>query len=124
MTARFRLTCPEPKETDIQATIIKALEIHLSVVWCCRMNTGAGRLTYGDGKVSRFIRFGSRGLPDIMGQLKDGRFLGIECKRPSGKVSPEQAAFIEKSAKYHGVAFVARDVQTVWEVLDSVKGKS
>jgi hypothetical protein len=123
MSARFRLTGPEPKETDIQASILQALSVHPSVAWAHRMNAGAGKLTYPGGKASRFIRFGFPGMPDIVGQLKDGRFLGIECKRPSGKVSPEQQAFIEKSAKYHGVAFVARDVQTVWKILNNVKEK-
>ncbi|GHU34823.1 hypothetical protein AGMMS50256_29020 [Betaproteobacteria bacterium] len=122
MSAPFRLTRPEPKETDIQASILQALSAHPSVAWANRMNAGAGKLAYPGGKASRFIRFGFPGMPDIIGQLTDGRFLGIECKRPSGKVSPEQAAFLEKSAKYHGVAFVARDVRTVWEVLETTKG--
>ncbi|GHU03553.1 hypothetical protein FACS1894158_02210 [Betaproteobacteria bacterium] len=118
MSAPFRLKAPEPRESDIQASILQALSVHPSVAWAERMNSGAGRLMYPGGNASRFIRFGFPGMPDIMGQLKDGRFLGIECKRPSGKVSPEQQVFIEKASKHGAVAFVARSVSDVWEALD------
>jgi hypothetical protein len=120
MSARFRLTCPEPRETDIQAAILKALEIHPSVIWAHRMNTGAGRLTYGDGKASRFIRFGFTGCPDVLGQLRDGRLLAIEVKRPSGKVSPEQQAFIQRAAENGAVALVARSTDDIWNALNNV----
>ena len=57
---------------------------------------------------------------DIIGQLTDGRFLAIEVKRPSGKVTDEQAAFIGMVQNSNGVAFVARSVADVFQVLDGV----
>lgn len=50
--------------------------LHIRGVPAYRMNSGA----YKAGE--RFIRFGAPGLPDIIGVLPDGRFLGVECKAP------------------------------------------
>ncbi|GHU18689.1 hypothetical protein FACS189475_04580 [Betaproteobacteria bacterium] len=121
MSARFKLTRPEPREADIQSAILQALNVHPSVAWAERMNSGAGRLMYPGGKASQFIKFGFPGCPDVLGQLRDGRLLAIEVKRPSGKVSPEQQVFIEKASKHGAVAFVARSVSDVWEALDGAR---
>lgn len=109
---------PEPTETEVLSAVLQALRYHQSVAWCQRMNSGAGKLTYPDGKQSRFLRFGFPGCPDIIGQLKDGRFLAVEVKRPSGDVSPDQAAFLEMVRKNGGVGFVARRVEDVWVALN------
>lgn len=39
---------------------------------------------------SRFVRFGFKGCPDVLGQLKDGRLLGVEVKTKTRKLRPEQ----------------------------------
>lgn len=116
---KYKLTRPEPKEADIQASILRALRIHPAVVWHERTNTGAGKLQHSNG-TSRFIRFGFKGQPDILGQVVGGRLLAIEVKRPSGVVSPDQKAFISKAKENGAVAFVARSVADVFEVLDGV----
>ena len=36
---------------------------------------------------SRFVRYGLAGSSDYQGYGHDGRFLAVECKRPSGKLS-------------------------------------
>lgn len=103
---------PTPREADIQRAILDYLRAHPMVSWRARMNTGAATTEAGG-----FIRFAFRGCPDIIGQLTDGRFLGIEVKRPGGKVSPEQAAFIERVNRHHGVACVAYSVEDVERLL-------
>ena len=70
--------------------VLKALRTHPAVAWAERMNSGAA--TVG----GRFIRFGWPGCPDVLGQLKDGRFLGVEVKAAQGRTSPEQVAFLER----------------------------
>lgn len=52
--------------------VLKALKTHPAVVWCERMNSGAAKIG------NRFIRFGFAGCPDVLGQLRDGRMLGVE----------------------------------------------
>ncbi len=73
------------------------------------MNSGAGNLVRKGGQ-SQWIRFGFAGQPDIMGMLKGGRLLAVEVKRPSGKVTPEQAEFLAKASTNGGCAFVARSI--------------
>lgn len=91
--------------------VLKALRSHPSVAWCERQNSGA----YKDG--SRFIRYGWPGCSDVLGQLKDGRFLAVEVKSATGRLRPEQAAFLELVAAAGGVAFVARNCADVARAL-------
>jgi hypothetical protein len=60
---------------------------------------------------------GEKGVPDILGILKDGRFLGIEVKTATGKLSPHQEKFIQSINNTGGVAFVARSVDDVVDKL-------
>lgn len=103
---------PAPRKNDrpeaaALVEVLKALRGHPAVAWCERQNTGATR--EGD----RFIRYGWRGCSDVLGQLKDGRFLAVEVKAPGGRLRPEQAAFLEQVAAAGGVAFVARSCADV-----------
>ena len=91
--------------------VLKALRTHPAVAWAERMNTGAARVG------SRFIRFGWPGCPDVLGQLKDGRLLGVEVKAQAGRLRPEQALFLERIRCAGGVAFVARDCRDVLRTL-------
>lgn len=112
----IRLKRPEPSEAAVLDAIKRALKIHPKVAWYERMNSGAH--VAGEGKDRRFVRYGFKGCPDIIGQLRDGRGLYIEVKKPSGRVSEDQDAFLERAAKHGGVAFVARSVSDVFERLD------
>ncbi len=91
--------------------VLNALRAHPAVSWCERMNSGAARVG------GRFIRFGFTGCPDVLGQLRDGRLLGVEVKAPKGKLRPEQAVMLERIRSGGGVAFVARDCLDVMREL-------
>ena len=93
--------------------VLKALRTHPAVAWCERMNSGAAKVE------GRFIRFGFKGCPDVLGQLKDGRLLGVEVKAQAGRLRPEQALFLERIRCAGGVAFVARDCRDVREQLNN-----
>ena len=56
------------------------------------------------------------GVPDVIGVWK-GRLLGIEVKRPGGKLSPAQVAFIDRINAEGGLAFVAFSVDDVMREL-------
>ena len=71
---------------------------------------------------NRFIRFGWPGCPDVLGQLKDGRLLGVEVKAQAGRLRPEQALFLERIRCAGGVAFVARDCRDVLRALGEAQG--
>ncbi len=56
-----------------------------------------------------------KGVSDILGVMKDGRILAIECKSKYGKPSPEQTLFIQKINDNGGKAFIARSLNEVME---------
>jgi predicted oxidoreductase len=83
-----KFTLPEPSEAAILDAIRRGLRIHPKVAWFERMNSGAH--VAGEGPAKRFIRFGFVGCPDI----------------------------IQRAVEHGGVAFVARSVADVFDVLD------
>ena len=87
--------------------VLKTVRTHSLVAWAERQNSGAAKVG------GRIIRFGWPGCPDVLGQLKDGRLLGVEVKAKAGRLSPEQAVFLERIRAAGGVAFVARDLRDV-----------
>ena len=93
--------------------VLKALNTHPAVAWCERMNSGAARMG------GRFVRFGFKGCPDVLGQLKDGRLLACEVKSKTGRLRPEQTIFLERIRGAGGVAFVARDLRDVLRELSN-----
>lgn len=56
------------------------------------------------------------GTPDITACI-NGKFVGIEVKKPGGRVSPLQAAHIELIKQAGGVAFVAYSLEETKEYL-------
>ena len=92
--------------------VLKALTAHPAVAWCERMSSGAAKIG------NRFVRFGWKGCPDVLGQLRDGRLIGVEVKAAKGKLRPEQAVFLERIRCAGGVAFMARDCRDVFRELD------
>ncbi len=105
---RLKLTRADAKEAQILSSILQALNFYPNVCWFSRLNSGA--YAVGEGKARRFIRFGFPGCPDILGMLKGGSLLAIECKSPTGKVSDLQEQFLDTVNKNGGCAFVARNI--------------
>lgn len=95
-------------ESGVLSAVLKALSLHPAVAWVRRMNTGAFKI--GEGRSARFFRAGFVGCSDIIGQMKDGRFLAIECKSASGKLSEAQINFIDTVRASGGVAGMARSI--------------
>lgn len=58
------------------------------------------------------------GSSDIIGITPDGKFLAVEVKTKTGRLSKQQQSFIEAVNNQGGVAFVAR---TVDEALRGIK---
>lgn len=106
------------RESDVLAGCLELLTRHQKVAFAFRMNVGAARtLVLADGVTrERFIRFGFPGCSDIIGMLKDGRFLAVECKRPGEKPTDTQQAFLDV-VNTAGVAWWVDDVQQLHERL-------
>jgi VRR-NUC domain len=119
----FGLERQEPRildrmEAAALVEVLAALRCNPAVAWCERMNSGAARMG------ARFVRFGWKGCPDVLGQLKDGRLMGVEVKGPAGKLRPEQSVFLERIRRAGGVAFVAHDCRDVLRELENNQRKS
>lgn len=102
-------------EASVLAEVLQTLQGSAKVAWARRMNSGAAMV--GD----RFIRFGFKGCPDILGQLRDGRLLAVECKSKRGRLEPEQEQFLSLVQQAGGVAIVARNCNDVLKGLGDRK---
>jgi len=120
MPKAFRLKTLQPTEHQTQAAILRYLAISPRVAWAQRMNTGAIKIPAANGR-DRFVRFGFPGCSDIIGQLKDGRFLAIEVKSPVGRATEAQDAFLALVATHGGVAGVVRSVESLITVLGQAR---
>ena len=126
---------PTPKERDIQRAILAFLATVPGVVaW--RTNSGAAMLP-GHGGKGQHVRFGFKGLSDIVGwqertwcphgyeMRKVGshygddciapiaRFLAIEVKTAKTYPTAEQQAFLDQVKAAGGIAICARSVHDV-----------
>ena len=81
-----------------------------------RINTGSFQI--GAGQNRRYIKTAEAGTCDFEGYDNQGRFLAIECKRPTGgRLSPAQRERIEDINAKGGVAFVAHSGEEALEQL-------
>lgn len=97
--------------------VLELLRRHPKVAWAARINSGAYKTPDG-----RFIRFGFTGCPDIIGQMKDGRFLAVETKAEDGRVTQEQQAVLDNILKNNGVAGVARSLSDAMNIVEGRDG--
>ena len=104
-------------EAELQAEILLAVGSRPDCrIW--RNNTGVGRTLSGQ----RVIRFGLVGSADLLGILRGGRFLAVEVKTAKGRQSEAQRNFQRMIESMGGVYVLARDVQTVVDVIDDETG--
>lgn len=124
MPKPFRLKPLVPSEHQVQTACLQYLAVCPSVAWAERMNSGAVKIPVPGGK-DRYIRYGFPGCADIIGQLKDGRFLAIEVKSAVGRATAAQDAFMKRVATFGGVAGVVRstgDLQALLGISGGVDG--
>lgn len=98
-------------ESDVLRAVLATLEMHPRVAFVARMNSGVFQVE------GRFIKAGFKGCSDIIGMLKGGRFLAVECKSSTGKESEDQRAFGAKVTADGGLYIVARTVDDVMGAL-------
>ena len=104
------------KESTLQAAILEYL--HYRGIFCWRNNTTG---VYDPiRKIFRRNKAVLKGVSDILGLLPPkGKFLAIEVKTKTGRVSKEQKLFLEKVDYNGGLGFVAKDLNMVKERLDN-----
>ncbi len=108
------------KEQDLLNVVLAFLELDGRIAWAKRMNTGAAVRHYQDklGRSKRhFVRFGFKGLSDILGQTADGRLLALETKRAGETATPEQIAFVDTVNRFGGVGAIVYSLEAVQQRL-------
>jgi hypothetical protein len=101
----------ETSESEILRAIMALLKRHPRVAQVWRQNSGTFQERNRDG-TTRYIRANTqRGMSDIMGVLRDGRTLAIECKSRTGRMRPGQEEFLATIRQAGGVAGVCRSVE-------------
>jgi hypothetical protein len=102
------------KHADLVRQCLELLHLHGALAW--KTNAGAAWLP-GRGGKPRPVRFNVPGTPDIVGCLKDGRFVGVECKVGKDRLSGPQLAFGTAIAERGGFFRVVRDAAVLDELL-------
>jgi hypothetical protein len=105
-------------EAQILAACLQLLAVHPRVAWAARFNSGMAMLPGRDGKMQP-VRFGFAGCPDILGQLRDGRALGVEVKSRTGRLSVEQTAHLNMMRLNNAVAGMVRSADELAALLAS-----
>lgn len=105
----------DPTEKQIQNAILDYLTLLPGTYWATN-NTG---LWDPVKKVHRRPgKFFRHGVSDIIGVCGNtGRIVCIEVKTPKGRVSEHQKKFLKEISESGGIAFVARSVDEVREVM-------
>lgn len=99
----------------------ESLILRSCLQWLCvhgcdvvRCNTGGATKKYTSKKTgltsSHHIRFGKRGMGDIIAISPYGRWLEVECKSETGKQSPEQIMRQQNVEIHNGLYILARSV--------------
>ena len=110
------------RESHIVKSCLAYLNAHPRVAWAVRMNTGA--FVIPGAHRPRFFRAAFKGCSDIIGQMKDGRFLACECKRLGKKPTNEQQAFLDTVNRHGGLGFVAHGILDCLAALRCIARKS
>ena len=110
-------------ETDIQSLMLEALTCHPAVAWIRRYNSATIPTARG-GKFRRIqCHRAIKGVEykqlDLMGQMRDGRLLAIEAKRPGEKPDDEQQKEINYINDNGGIAFWADSVESACTQLNA-----
>jgi len=104
----------QPKESEIQKAILDYFA-HFKYTKVWRNNSGTAQVKLG--KNEYWMKLAPKGTPDLIGYLPDGRFLGIEVKRPGQHATKEQQEFLDELNARGGLGFVAHSIDEVVDTL-------
>lgn len=111
MRTKSTRSSPIISEKLIEKSILQWLSVKGIKAW---KNHSVGIFDPRQGQF-RAIRgqFTQKGTADILGILPDGKFLAIEVKSEKGRVTDEQAQFIDDILHRNGFAIIARSLDEV-----------
>lgn len=92
------------QERQVLRACLNALSVHPKVAFAWRQNVGAM-----PARGERKVRFAFTGCSDILGCLKGGRWMAIECKATGGKATTDQEAFLKRVNDAGGLGICVDD---------------
>ena len=102
------------READIQNQILDWLNKNGIFAW----RTNSTGIYDDEKKVYRTpSKYSLKGVSDILGILPSGLLLSIEVKSATGRLTMEQKAFLNRVNKFGGLAFMARSLEQVKEIM-------
>lgn len=130
-TRAFRLMPDNPKEIDRQAEIVRYLMAEPRVKFIIRIN-GGGRfinkafIWFYKLFIKGYEPLHGKGVSDLIGLLRDGRFFAIEVKRPESTTQKERAAlqltFLALVKEAGGVSGIAETWRDAKKIIDGDRG--
>ncbi|MFA5050983.1 MAG: VRR-NUC domain-containing protein [Patescibacteria group bacterium] len=117
MVGKFTLKKPEPTENQVLNAVGEYLE--LKQIFFFRVNNAP---TYqADGRGGGFWRKQSKysvnGVPDLIAISKQGKFIGLEIKRPTGVQSEDQKKFEYNVRRNGGEYYIIKSVDDIVNIL-------
>jgi hypothetical protein len=98
-----------------EADLMRLIQVRLSEAGHRVHRNNVGMARTEDGTT---IRFGlGVGSSDLIGWTRTGKFLAVEVKTPTGRVTPEQAAFLGAVSLAGGIGVVMRSTDLPPELL-------
>jgi len=88
--------------TSLVRAVLELLRLRGLVAW--QNNTGAVNI----GR--RYVRFGARGLPDVLAVLPGGRLLALEVKTGGGRLTADQRAARDNLRAAGALVWEVRDL--------------
>ena len=109
-------------EKVIQREICEWLDRQQLMFW--RSNnvpvfSASGRNNQGEMRFRALPKFTPRGLPDVQ-MIIDGKFVGLEIKRPGRTLSPDQEKFGMRVLQAGGDYHCVHSLDEVMELMDKV----
>jgi len=101
-------------EKDIQKSITDYLDYKRDLYYF-RAGSGAVNVTRKNGSKG-FFKTGKAGVPDIV-VVKDGKFIGLEVKTPTGKQSEKQKEAEAEITKCGGEYHIVTSIDDVIKAL-------
>lgn len=101
------------KESDIQSAAMDLLLRHPKVAWAFVTTSGTLK-----GRNGHWMKLGFPGISDIIGQLRDGRLLAIEVKKPGEKPTQLQVEFLQLVEGNKGVSGWVNSPEEVLRILN------
>lgn len=105
----------EKLEKDIQNEICEYLERNRIFFWRSNNIPIFGQSNDGKFRHRAMPKFSKKGVPDII-VIHKGKFIGLEVKRPTAQLRPDQAKFSLEVAQNGGYYYKVTSVEDVMNI--------